>query len=236
MMTVVPKFVPLKFEEYAEDEMLRRSREFHAEMESRRSVREFADRPVAEEILRNAIKAAGTAPSGANKQPWTFILVGDPEAKSRIRHAAEAEEKQSYERRMPKEWLEALAPLGTDWRKPFLTICPWLIVVMAQTYSATPRGLAKHSSGIGRYRDRVSSARCTTWLATLTHTPSPMVPAEIPPPRGRRVFPAAAGLSAPGCRVPTRTQIARSDLGGPLTPNSPLIPWVRRRIARLRQT
>ena len=143
-MQAEPKFIPLRFNEYTPDEMLRRSQEFHEEMVRRRTVRDFADRPVAEELLRNAIRTAGTAPSGAHMQPWTFVLVGDPDVKARIRQAAEAEERESYERRMPKEWIDALAPLGTDWRKPFLKVCPWLVVVMAQTYAATPRGLAKH--------------------------------------------------------------------------------------------
>jgi iodotyrosine deiodinase len=207
-MPAEPKFVPLMFEEYAEDEMLRRSREFHAEMERRRSVRDFSDRPVAEEIVRNAIRTAGTAPSGAHKQPWTFVLVGDPEAKARIRRAAEAEEKESYERRMPKEWLDALAPLGTDWRKPFLTTCPWLIAVMAQTYTATPHGLAKHyyvQESVGIATGFLLAALHHAGLATLTHTPSPMgfLREILGRPGEERVFLlVAAGFPAPGCQVP----------------------------------
>jgi len=195
--------------------MLLRSREFHAEMERRRTVREFADRPVPEEILRNAIKTAGTAPSGAHKQPWTFILVGDPAAKARIRQAAEAEEKESYERRMPKEWLDALAPLGTDWRKPFLTICPWLIVVMAQSYAATPRGLAKHyyvQESVGIATGFLLAALHHAGLATLTHTPSPMgfLRDILGRPEEERVFLlVAAGYPAAGCEVPN---LARKPL------------------------
>jgi len=214
-MPAEPKFIPLQFHEYTKDEMLLRSKEFHAEMERRRTVREFADRPVAEEILRNAIKTAGTAPSGAHKQPWTFILVGDPAAKARIRQAAEAEEKESYERRMPQEWLDDLAPLGTDWRKPFLTICPWLIVVMAQTYAATPRGLAKHyyvQESVGIATGFLLAALHHAGLATLTHTPSPMgfLRDILGRPEEERVFLlVAAGYPAPGCKVPN---LARKPL------------------------
>ncbi len=207
-MPAGPKFVPLRFLEYTHDEMLLRSQEFQSEMERRRTVRDFADRPVKEEILRNAIKTAGTAPSGAHKQPWTFILVGNPETKARIRQAAEAEEKESYERRMPQEWLDDLAPLGTDWHKPFLTICPWLIVVMAQTYAATPRGLAKHyyvQESVGIATGFLLAALHHAGLATLTHTPSPMAFLRdiLGRPEEERVFLlVAAGYPAPGCEVP----------------------------------
>ncbi len=207
-MPAEPKFVPLQFLEYTHDEMLLRSQEFQSEMERRRTVRDFADRPVKEEILRNAIKTAGTAPSGAHKQPWTFILVGNPETKARIRQAAEAEEKESYERRMPQEWLDDLAPLGTDWHKPFLTICPWLIVVMAQTYAATPRGLAKHyyvQESVGIATGFLLAALHHAGLATLTHTPSPMAFLRdiLGRPEEERVFLlVAAGYPAPGCEVP----------------------------------
>jgi len=214
-MQGAPKFIPLRFNEYTADEMLLRSQEFHAEMERRRTVRDFADRPVAEEIVRNAIRTAGTAPSGAHMQPWTFVLVGDPEAKARIRQAAEAEERESYERRMPKEWLDALAPLGTDWRKPFLTVCPWLIVVMAQTYAATPRGLAKHyyvQESVGIATGFLLAALHHAGLATLTHTPSPMgfLREILGRPDEERVFLlVAVGYPAPGCRVP---DLARKPL------------------------
>jgi len=209
------RFVPLRFDELTQEEMLRRSQEFLAEMERRRTVRHFADRSVPEDIVRNAIRTAGTAPSGAHKQPWTFVLVGDPEAKTRIRDAAEAEEKESYERRMPKEWLDDLAPLGTDWRKPFLTICPWLIVVMAQTYAATPRGLAKHyyvQESVGIATGFLLAALHHAGLATLTHTPSPMgfLREILGRPMEERAFLlVAVGYPAPGCEVP---DLARKPL------------------------
>ncbi len=202
------KFVPLRFHEYRPEEMLRRSEEFYAEMDRRRTVRHFSDRPVPGAIVKNAIRTAGTAPSGAHKQPWTFVLVGDPEAKARIREAAEAEEKESYERRMPQEWLDDLAPLGTDWRKPFLTTCPWLIVVMAQTYATTPRGLAKHYyvlESVGIATGFLLAALHHAGLATLTHTPSPMgfLREILERPQEERVFlVVATGYPAPDCQVP----------------------------------
>lgn len=214
-MPAEPRFVPLRFHEYTPSEMLERSRAFHEEMARRRTVRHFADRPVPEEIVKNAIKTAGTAPSGAHKQPWMFVLVGDLEVRSRIRRAAEAEEKDNYERRMPQAWLEDLAPLGTDWRKPFLTSCPWLIVVMAQTYAATPRGLAKHyyvQESVGIATGFLLAALHHAGLATLTHTPSPMgfLREILLRPDEERVFLLVAlGYPAPRCEVP---DLARKPL------------------------
>lgn len=214
-METEPKFTPLRFTEYPPDEMLRRSREFHADMDRRRTVRHFDDRPVDVEVVMNAIRTAGTAPSGAHKQPWTFVLVGDPETKARIRDAAEAEEKESYERRMPKEWLDDLAPLGTDWRKPFLTTCPWLIAVLAQTYATTPRGLAKHyyvQESVGIATGFLLAALHHAGLASLTHTPSPMgfLRDILGRPEEERVFLlVATGFPAPGCEVP---DLARKPL------------------------
>lgn len=121
-----PRFVPLRFTRLAEDEQLARSRAFLGQLRERRTVREFSSEPVPLELLENAIATAGTAPSGAHQQPWTFVLVSDPELKRRIREAAEEEERRSYENRMPDEWLEALRRLGTDWRKPHLEQAPHL--------------------------------------------------------------------------------------------------------------
>ena len=126
-------FIPLPdYRELEPDEMLRRAREFLAELRRRRTVRQFSDRPIPREVMRQAILTAGTAPSGAHKEPWHYVLVGDPETKKKLRAAAEEEEKESYERRMPQEWLDDLEPLGTDWHKPFLTTCPWLVVIFAE--------------------------------------------------------------------------------------------------------
>ena len=124
----------LKFDSLTPQEQLRRSREFLRRMQRRRTVREFSARPVPFELIENAIRVAGSAPSGANQQPWTFVAISDPATKKQIRIAAEAEERISYEGRMSAEWLAALAPLGTDWHKPFLEIVPWIIVVFRQAY------------------------------------------------------------------------------------------------------
>jgi nitroreductase len=195
--------------------MLERSRAFLEEMSRRRSVRHFSDRPIPREVVENAIRTAATAPSGAHKQPWTFVLVGDPTLKARLQSAAEAEERESYERRMPKEWLDDLAPLGTDWRKPFLTTCPWLIAVMAQTYASTPRGLAKHyyvQESVGIATGFLLGALHHAGLATLTHTPSPMgfLREILERPENERAFLLVAlGYPADGCEVP---DLARKPL------------------------
>jgi iodotyrosine deiodinase len=118
----------------ADEDILRRAREFYEAMQRRRTVRDYSDRPVPREVIEYCIRAAGTAPSGANLQPWHFVAVSDPAIKRQIRLAAEKEEKEFYEKRAPKAWLEALAPLGTDSNKPFLEIAPWLIAVFAQPF------------------------------------------------------------------------------------------------------
>ncbi len=172
------KFIPLQFAELPPEEMARRARAFYEDIRRRRTVREFSDRPVAQEIIEDCLRAAGTAPNGANMQPWHFVVVRDPAVKARIRVAAEEEERVFYETRAPQEWLEALAPLGTDWHKPFLETAPYLIVVMAQSYSRLPSGgkvknyYVQESVGIAV--GFLIAALHQAGLATLTHTPSPM--------------------------------------------------------------
>ncbi|MYI40435.1 MAG: nitroreductase family protein, partial [Chloroflexi bacterium] len=139
-MSQEPIFEALEFERLDEAEQLRRSREFLRRITRRRSVRDFSSQPVALELIENAIRVAGSAPSGANQQPWTFAVVSDPALKKRMRLAAEAEEKDSYERRMSQEWLDALAPLGTDWRKPHIEDAPYVIVVFRQAYGIAADG------------------------------------------------------------------------------------------------
>src|SRR5918992_5973120 len=139
-MAEAPRFAPLEFERLAEDVQLERSRRFLETMQRRRTVRDFSPEPVPLEVVENAIATAGTAPSGAHQQPWTFVLVSDPTLKRRIREAAEEEERRSYEGRMPDDWVEALRPLGTDWRKPHLGVAPYLIVVFEQAYGLRPDG------------------------------------------------------------------------------------------------
>lgn len=171
------RFVPLDFEEYPSDAMLGRARAFYGEMSRRRTVREFSDRPVAREIVEWAVRTAGSAPSGAHKQPWHFVLVGDPEVKKKIRKSAEAEERENYERRFPKEWLADLAPFGTDWRKPFLTRCPWLLAVFARLYGHGASGISRHyyvQESVGMAVGLLLGALHHSGVATLTHTPNPM--------------------------------------------------------------
>jgi nitroreductase len=173
--------VPLAFERLAPAEMIARARTYADAMWRRRSVRDFAPEPFPLEILEHAIRAAGSAPSGAHQQPWTFVAVTDPATKAAIREAAEAEERRSYEGRMSDEWLAALAPLGTSWVKPHLTVAPALVVVFAQPYSLVegPGGLrrVKHyyvDESVGIAVGLLLSALHLAGLATLTHTPSPM--------------------------------------------------------------
>jgi iodotyrosine deiodinase len=169
---------PLSFERLDPDDQIQRSREFLARMQTRRTVRDFASDAVPFELIENAIRTAGTAPSGANQQPWTFCVVSDPVLKQQIRVAAEAEEKESYERRMSAEWLAALAPLGTDWHKPHLETAPYLIVVFMQAYGMGADGQKiKHYyavESVGIAVGMLLASLHQAGLATLTHTPNPM--------------------------------------------------------------
>ena len=177
-MTHSAIFENLQFERLDETEQLRRSREFVERIQRRRSVRDFSSQPVPFELIENAIRAAGSAPSGANQQPWTFVVVSDADIKRRIRLAAEAEEKESYSRRMSQEWLDALAPLGTDWRKPHIEDAPYIIVVFRQAYGLAADGRRiKHyysEESVGIAVGLLLAALHWAGLATLTHTPSPM--------------------------------------------------------------
>ena len=171
--------VPLdKYREYPVDEMRARIEAFYEDVDRRRSVREFSDRPVPRDIIETAIEAAGTAPSGANLQPWHFVVVSGPETKKRIREAAEAEEREFYEHRASEEWLEALAPLGTDSEKPFLETAPYLIAVFLKKFDELPDGRkVKHyypTESTGLATGILITALHHAGLATLTHTPSPM--------------------------------------------------------------
>jgi iodotyrosine deiodinase len=175
----LPHLMPApKIESRSDDELLRRAREFYEMTQRRRTFRDFSDRPVQREVIEYCIRAAGTAPSGANLQPWHFVAVGDPTIKHEIRIAAEKEEKEFYAHRAPKAWLEALAPLGTDSNKPFLEIAPWLIAVFAQPIriladgTRSPTYYAIESVGIAT--GILITAVHSCGLVSLTHTPSPM--------------------------------------------------------------
>ena len=167
-----------RYREYSIEEMRDRLDEFYADIDRRRTVREFSDRPVPRDIIETALKAANTAPSGANLQPWHFAVVSGPETKERIREAAEAEEREFYEHRASEEWLAALAPLGTDDKKPFLETAPYLIAVFLQKYGELPDGRkVKHyypAESTGLATGILITALHRAGLATLTHTPSPM--------------------------------------------------------------
>ncbi len=158
--------------------MLCRAAEFRQQMQRRRTVRYFSDRPVAREVIAECLLAAGTAPSGANLQPWHFVVVSDPAIKHRIRVEAEAEEHDFYTRKAPQEWLDALAPLGTDEHKPFLETAPYLIVVFAQSYGVLPDGRKVKNyyvqESVGIATGMLITAVHNAGLVSLTHTPSPM--------------------------------------------------------------
>ena len=171
--------IPLDFERLPEDEMVARGHSFRELMARRRSVREFAPDPVPRALIETAIAAANTAPSGANRQPWHFAAVSDPMVKAAIRGGAEAEEREFYEGgRATEEWLKALAPLGTDWRKPFLEIAPWLVVVFKKIHAVGADGskLTNYyvNESVGIACGLFIAAIQQMGLATLTHTPQPM--------------------------------------------------------------
>ena len=174
-----PNFIPLPPRESpTDDEVLTRAQEFHTRMSRRRTVRHFSDRAVVREVIENCLRTAGTAPNGANLQPWHFVAVSDPALKRKIRLAAEAEEREFYEHRAPNEWLEALAALGTDANKPFLDVAPWLIAIFAQPYRLLPDGRKlKHyyaMESVGIATGFLVAAIHQAGLVSLTHTPSPM--------------------------------------------------------------
>ena len=202
--------IPLTFERLQHDEMVARGRNFREVMARRRSVREFAPDPVPRQLVETAIAAANTAPSGANRQPWHFAVVSDPTVKAEIRRGAEAEEKEFYDGgRATEEWLEALAPLGTDWRKPFLEIAPWLVVVFKQIHAVGKDGakLTNYyvNESVGIACGLFIAAIQRMGLATLTHTPQPMrfLTGILDRPDNERpfiLFP--VGYPHPDCEVP----------------------------------
>lgn len=171
-------FVAYRHKSYNELETLIRSKSFYKWMDKRRTVRDFSDKPIAKEVIDNIILTASSAPSGAHKQPWSFCVVSDPGLKSQIRKAAEEEEYESYNSRMPPEWLEDLRPLQTDWKKPFLEIAPYLIIVFKKPFDFRPDGSKKNnyyvSESVGLACGLLIAAIHHAGLVGLTHTPSPM--------------------------------------------------------------
>jgi nitroreductase len=173
-----PRFKRLEYTRVEPDEVVRRAGTFYSAMSARRTTRHFARDPVPREAIEFAIRTAGTAPSGAHQQPWTFVAISDPELKRRIREAAEREEYENYHGRMPAEWLEALAPLGTDEHKAHLTDAPWLVVVFRKSYGVAADGSKRPyyytQESIGIATGFFIAAVHMMGLVTLTHTPNPM--------------------------------------------------------------
>lgn len=171
-------FIPYKIPQFDEKEMTQRSLDFYQNMNLRRSVREYSDQDVPKKVIEKIILTASSAPSGAHKQPWTFCAVSDATIKSEIRKAAEKEEYESYHRRMSEEWLNALKPMGTNWKKPFLEIAPWLIIVFKKAYDLDENGARQKNyyvnESVGIASGFLISAIHQAGLVTLTHTPSPM--------------------------------------------------------------
>ena len=171
-------FKKLRFKKFTSKEMSLKSSQFLSEIKSRRTVRDFSDKDISLEIIFNCIRAAATSPSGANKQPWHFVVVKDREVKKQIRIAAEKEEKEFYTHRATKEWLQDLNQFGTDWKKPFLEIAPYLIVVFRKKYDINKSGSKKKNyyvnESVGIASGVLLTALHLSGLATLTHTPSPM--------------------------------------------------------------
>jgi len=205
------RVIPLRdFATVESEEMLARAREFSESMQRRRTVRMFSSRPVHRAVVEQCLGAAASAPSGANLQPWHFVAISDPATKHRIRVAAEEEERLFYAQRAPQEWLDALAPLGTDEDKPFLDVAPWLIAVFAQKWGRLEDGRkVKHyypNESVGIATGLLLAAVHRCGLAALTHTPSPMgFLAEIlgrPADAERPFLLLVVGYPAPDCVVP----------------------------------
>lgn len=215
--------------EYPQAEMVERARAFHADLRRRRTVRDFDGRPVPREVIEWCLQTAGTAPSGANQQPWFFSVITDPGHKRRVREAAEAEERSFYDGRAPQEWLDALAPLGTEWRKPFLEEAPVLIAIFAQKYGVFADGLHQGEKfshyyvpeSVGIATGLLIAALHHAGLATLTHTPNPMNFLNRlcgRPPSEKPVILLVVGYPQAGCQVPVH--------GGIKKPLSAIVEWI----------
>jgi iodotyrosine deiodinase len=219
MTAVEPKFIDLVFERVPRQESVERGRSFFELMNARRSVRDFSPDPVPRECIDFAIRAAGTAPSGAHRQPWKFVVVDDAALKHDIRIAAEEEEKESYENRFPQEWRDALAPLGTDWHKPFLETVPYIVVVFKESSGRDEqaRRITNYyvNESVGIACGLFITALHAMGLATLTHTPNPMgfLSRLLKRPENEKpyiLFP--IGYPTPDARVPDLTRKCLADL------------------------
>jgi len=213
----MPKFVSLKdYEEYSKEEMIKRSKDFYSFVKRRRTVREFSDRKILLGMIKNCIKAASTAPSGTNMQPWQFVIVSNPKIKKEIRNLAEKEGREFYKKRAPKEWLNALEPLGTNENKPFLETAPYLIVIFSKSYELKDKQKIKtyyplESTGIAC--GILITAIHNAGVVSLTHTPSPMrfLNKILKRPANERPFLIlVVGYPATDVKVP---QISKKSLG-----------------------
>lgn len=202
--------VPYEPERPPAEETIERARAFREHLDGRRTVRMFSTEPVPRDTIEEILKAAGTAPSGAHKQPWTFVAVSQADLKAQLREAAEAQERRFYEEIAPEDWLEDLAPLGTDWKKTHLTDAPWVIVVFAQDYALGPDGerSGKHyyvNDSVGIACGFMLCAIRQAGLVALTHTPSPMgfLKEVLERPANERAYLVVpVGYPAQGCKVP----------------------------------
>jgi nitroreductase len=212
-------YIPFKGKDYSTEEMIEKSRSFYEWSDKRRSVRDFDSKPVPKEVMENILMTASTAPSGAHKQPWTFCLISNDSLKSKLRALAEEEEKKSYGGRMSDEWLEDLAPLGTDWKKEFIDIAPWIVVVMKRAYEYNEDG-SKHnnyyvSESVGLASGFLLMAVHNAGLVALTHTPSPMnfIAKALERPENERPYLLIpVGFPAKDAMVPDLSRKTKSDV------------------------
>lgn len=214
-----PHFVPYRPVRLPVEESRRRANDFYRTLDGRRSVRQFSTDPVPRDLVETLVATASTAPSGAHKQPWTFVAVSDPELKRKIREAAEAEEKINYETRMSEEWKRDLAPLGTDFVKEHLTDAPWIVVVFEQSYALRSDGSkGKHYyvvESVGIAVGMFVAAATVAGLCTLVHTPSPMgfLREILGHPENEKAFAVIPlGYAAPHCEVPNLGRKAISEV------------------------
>ena len=212
-------YVKYSSETFSEEEMIKRSTDFFNWADKRRSVRDFSDKKVPLEVMENILMTASTSPSGAHKQPWTFCLISNPELKSRLRELAEGEEKKSYEGRMSDEWLEDLAPLGTDWEKEFIDIAPWIVVVMKRAYEFGEDNKKRNnyyvSESVGIASGFLLMAIHNAGLVALTHTPSPMnfIAKALERPENERPFLLIpVGFPAETAMVPDLKRKSKDDI------------------------
>lgn len=213
------KFITYSPQNFSEKEMIERAQQFYEFMDQRRSIRDFSDRDVPEEVIKNLIKTASSAPSGAHKQPWTFCVIRNQEMKKKIREAAEKEEYESYHNRMSEQWLEDLKPLETDWNKPFLETVPWIIVVMKKVYDLDENEDKKTNyyvnESVGLACGFLLTAIHNAGLVSLTHTPSPMnfLTELLDRPKNERPFLLIPiGYPAEGTQVPDLKRKSLNDV------------------------